>query len=118
MDFRALDVQRIIDEDPWTITVYRRGETFDDPERAFSFVGTIHPQGSRGVPLILFAAAAGEAPVARYAWVVLAPQGTQPMKNQDELRALQQAGTEQRVFTVSYSARYVYKQEAIAEERQ
>ncbi len=119
MDFKAQDVLRIINDDPWDIVVYRTGETFEDPEETFSFVGTVHAQGSRGIPLVLTPTSTGESPIARFAWVVLAPQGTQAMNHLDELRSRQRSVPDiERVFVVSFNAQYAFKQEAVVEERQ
>lgn len=119
VDYRAQDVQDIINEDAWDMTVYRRPQGYGAEETSFTFVGTVHAEGTRGVPLVISTNMAGESPVARYAWVILGPKGTPALKQHDEIRAVQRANSSvERVFIVAYGAQYAYKQEAIAEERQ
>jgi len=116
---RRADTQKIIDNDPWDVTIYRDGITPDDAEITFSCVGSITASGARGAPRERAAAnMPGESPVGRYGWVLLAPWDTVVFKTRDTVVAVQQSTSISREFTVVYSGQYAYKHEVILDERQ
>lgn len=119
---RKAGVQRIINRDPWDVTMYRKGRRAGvSAETTFTLVGTIKPAGSRGAPLELTPTGSltGEGRVTRYAWVLLAPfHATDVLLEGDELVAVQQSSSVTRNFTVVYNGQYAFKQEAIISERQ
>lgn len=112
------DIKRIIDDDPWTVTVYRRGRTPDDAETAWSFTGRITPAVSRGVLALNPTAMGGEHGESRYGWVLLTEYDVDKLRQGDEVRAVQASSSFERAFVVFYAAQYAYKQEIIIDERQ
>lgn len=114
---RRRDVQRQIDDDPWTVTVYRRGLTPDNAETTWTFTGRVTPFGIRGTTIERAAAVlGGEAPVGRYAFVLLAPYNQPAMQARDEVVAVQ--GDITRNLHVVFATQYSYKHEAILDERE
>ena len=116
---RRRDVQYIINDDPWNITVYREGRTPDDAEVYFSFVGRIVPLGSwttaRGIGLNV---PKGEIPPGTYGWLLLAPYNVEPMQTSDTINATQQSTGFSSIYRVGFSTRYAYKHEVILDERE
>lgn len=116
---RRVDVQNIIDDDPWDIVAHRRGRTPDDAEIEITCVGRIQPAGARGVPRVERSATlTGEGPIARYGWVLLAPYDTTPFQVDDEITATQRSSSIVRYFRVAFSGRFSYKYEVVIDERQ
>ena len=119
---RKADVLRIINRDPWDVTVHRKGRRAGvDSETMFTLVGSIKPAGSRGAPLELAPSGAltGEGRVTRYAWVLIAPfHATNVMLEGDEIVAVQRSSSVTRSFTAVYNGQYAFKQEVIISERQ
>ncbi len=113
------DTANIIADDPWTIVIWREGRTPDDAEITQTFTGRLTPHGARGVPLALTPSGmAGETPVSRYGWVLLAEWDIDDLLTNDEVRATQDSTSIARVFSIFYAAQYGYKWEAICDERQ
>jgi len=112
------DTKRVIDEDPWTVAVYRKGRTPDDAETTWSFTGRITPAVSRGVLALNPVALQGEGGESRYGWVLLTEWDVAKIKSGDEIRATQQSTSFERVFTAFHGMQYAYKQEVIIDERQ
>ena len=116
---RRLDTDYIIADDPWTVTVYRRGASPDDDETSFTFTGRIQPVGARGTQRAQTSAQlAGEAPLGAYSWLLLSTYDTTKLLSGDEVRAIQKGTTVERVFVATFSAMYNYKQETVLDERQ
>lgn len=118
---RRRDVLKIINDDPWIVTIYRTGRTPDDAETSFSFVGRIQPVGARGAPREerpRATALQGELPVGYYGWALLAPYDTPKMLTRDTVKATQQSSGIVRTFRVAYSGQYAYKHEVIMDERE
>ena len=112
------DTKRIIDEDPWTVTVYREGRTPDDPETSWTFTGRLTPAVSRGVLPLNPVSMPGEEGSSRYGWVLLTEWDVAKIREGDEVRATQTSTGFQRNFTASHGMQYAYKQEVIVDERQ
>jgi len=113
---RRRDVTQYIAEDPWTITVYRKGLS-GEAESTFSFTGRIAPglfrvSVSERVPAILV----GETGVTRQGWCIVAPYSTPVLKTRDEVKAVQ--GDITRLFRCINCTRYPYKIEVILEDLQ
>jgi len=116
---RRNDTQKIIDDDPWSVTVYREGLTPDNTETTFACTGKIVPAAARGASREQVSAGlTGESSIGIYGWALLAPYDTTPFLTRDELVAVQQSTGVSRKFRVVYSQRYAYKYEVILDERQ
>jgi len=108
---RRRDTQRIIGDDPTTVTIYRRGATPDDAETTFEFTGRLQPrramfaQGAMGVDRV-------EGPAGLFGWVLLAPHDTPVLLARDD------AVIGSQHYRVAYCAKYSYKLEAFLEEAQ
>lgn len=116
LEARKRDIARYIAEDPWTVTVYRKGQA-GEAETSFEFTGRIAPAIFRAtaqerVPF----AQPGEVGVSKMSWCVVAPYDTTPLSARDELKAVQ--GSITRNFRVLHSSQYAYKIEAILEDLQ
>ena len=112
------DAKRVIDEDPWTVIVYRRGRTSDDAETTWTFTGRITPMGSRGVLALNPERLQGERGESRYGWVLLTEWDVARLKQGDEVRATQTSTSFERSFVAFHGMQYAYKQEAVLDERQ
>jgi len=118
---RKLNTLKIINDDPWDITVYRAGRTPDDTEITFTLVGRIDPVGARGAPREerpRATALQGELPIGYYGWVLLAPSTTQRILTRDKIVATQRSSENVRKFRVAYAGQYANKQEVIMDERE
>lgn len=112
------DTKRVIDDDPWTVNVYRRGRTPDDAETNWSFTGRITPAVSRGVLALNPTGMGGERGESRYGWVLLTEWDVTKLRRGDEVRAVQDSTSFERNFVVFNAHQYAYKQEVIIDERQ
>jgi len=117
---RRADTAQIISEDPWAVTVYRKGRTPDQTETTWSFTGRIQPVGGFGSRATEKrpAALAGELGIGEAMWGILAPWDTPELKTGDEVRATQAATAIERVFDTLYCSRYAYKIEVVCHERE
>jgi len=120
--FRRKITQRVIDRDPWTVIVYRKGRhSSTDAEVSFTLTGTIKPAGARGVVLEQYPVRymPGEGPASRYGWVLLAPyHATDRLRAGDEIVATRTSTARTRKFGVVYAGEYAEKQEVVMDERQ
>ena len=112
------DTVRVINEDPWTVIVYRKGRTPDDAETTWTFTGRLTPAISRGVLPLSSAALQGEGGASRYGWVLLTEWDVAKILRGDEVRAVQDSTDYERHFIAFHGMQYAYKQEAIVDERQ
>lgn len=117
---RRQHMQRVINRDPWTVTVYRTGRTPDQAETTWEFEGTIRSSGARGAPMeaLPYTHLQGEGPIARYGWVLLAPYDTPVLAERDKITAVQSSSSITRYFDVVYCGQYAEKLEVILDERQ
>lgn len=115
---RRRDAAAMISEDPWTIVVYRRGETPDDSEESWEFVGRVQPAGMRAVAVERWSVELrGEHTIGRYTHGILAPHDVKELRNGDELKCTSQLDSNtSKKLRVIYSAKYSYKQEALCDE--
>jgi hypothetical protein len=112
------DTLRIINEDPWSVTVYRHGRTPDDEETSWSFTGRLTPAVSRGVLALNPVQMGGETGESRYGWVLLTEWDVPKIRGEDEIRATQVSSGYERSFTAFNGMQFAYKQEVIVDERQ
>jgi len=112
------DTKRVIDEDPWTVVVYRKGRTPDDAETTWTFTGRLTPAISRGVLPLNPLGMPGEHGETRYGWVLLTEWDVARIKSGDEVRATQVSTSFERNFVTFHGMQYAYKQEVIVDERQ
>jgi len=112
------DTVRVINEDPWTVTIYRKGRTPDDAETTWTFTGRITPAVSRGVLPLNPEYMPGEHGASRYGWVLLTEWDEALIKRGDEVRATQDSTSFERAFVAFHGMQYAYKQEVIVDERQ
>ena len=119
-DVRRADTEKVVSEDPWTIVVYRKGRTPDDPVTTWTFTGRIQPVGGFGSRATEKrpAALTGELGVGEALWGIIAPWDTPALKTGDEVRATQDATSIARVFDTLYCSRYGSKIEAVLHERE
>ena len=117
---RRKDTDYVIAEDPWTITVYRKGRTPDQTATTWSFTGRIQPVGGFGSRATEKkpAALTGELGVGEALWGIMAPWDTPVLTRGDEVRATQNATAIDRVFDTLYCSRYAYKLEVVMHERE
>lgn len=113
---RRRDIAQYIAEDPWGVTVHRKGLA-GEAETTFTFTGRIAPAVFRAtaterVPYTQ----PGEEGVSRMSWCVVASYDTAPLSARDELEAVQDSITRQ--FRVLHAVQYSYKIEAILEDLQ
>lgn len=116
---RRRDTLNIINEDPWSVTVYRRRATGDADEVTFTLSGRVSPAGARGAPSMTSTRAfPGTLPVGRFGWLLLTEYDVDRIIARDEIIAVQDSTSITRKFLAVYSARYSYKYEVIMDERQ
>lgn len=114
---RRRDVQRQIDQNPFEITITRKRRTGDDSETTFSFTGTVSPASNRLAPELIPASQAGEIPITRQGWVMLAGWQEPAMARGDEVRAISPGGIS-RAFQVVSANHYDSKWEVLIYESQ
>ena len=111
---RRRDVDDIIADSPWELTLYRRGRTPDDADVSFTFDGTIAPMRNASGAL---ARMNGQSTSGIMAWVLLAPYDTATIKTGDEIKGISPGGVT-RKFLVLFAAQYDEKWEVVLEERE
>ena len=109
---RRRAVQRLIDMNPFEITIRRKRRTGDDSETTFSFTGTISPATNRLAPEIIPRGQAGEIPPTRQAWVMLADWQEPDMARGDEVTAISPGGIT-RIFRIATASHYDEKWEVM-----
>jgi len=114
---RRRDVDYIISQDPWSITVYRHGETQDDDDITYDDItGTLMP-ASRGTQVRVVGG--GEEPVGISRVLLLIPWDDAILQEGDEVRAVQDSTDIARNFVVVKSlGQNGYKQEVLMDERE
>jgi len=113
---RRRDTKHIIDQDSWSITVYRHGETQDDADIIYTMTGTLMPASSRAV--LRAGGGGGEAPVGMSLALLLLEYNADVLQAGDEIRAVQDSTSIARNFiVVTHLGRNGYKQEIILDER-
>lgn len=114
---RRRDTDYIIAQDPWSITVYRHGETQDDADVTYTGItGTLMP-ASRGAQVR--AVGGGEEPVGISRMLLLLVWNAAILQPGDEVRAVQDSTSIARDFTVVKSlGQNGYKQEVLMDERE
>ena len=112
---RRRDTKHIIDQDSWSITVYRHGETQDDAVITYTMTGTIMPASSRAIAR---AVGGGESPVGMSLVLLLLEYNADVLQAGDEIRTVQDSTSIARNFiVVTHLGRNGYKQEIILDER-
>ena len=116
---RRADIARQIADDPWTITVRRRGRTPDDDDIVISFTGRITPAGGRGIPTLgVNSALKGERPGGTGVWLLTAPWDTGIMQSRDIVDATQTATSLAHTYRAVLASRFDHKWEVLLDELQ
>ena len=113
------DTQKIIDEDPTAVALYRVGKHGSDPEIVGSFTGKISGATERGFQEVSPSGMGAEQSLGRYRYVILAPWNvTGGIKGGDELRTTHTASGITKTLRVLSAQRFPHKWEAMADEYQ
>ena len=117
---RRNDTLRIINEDPWDITVYRRKLPPASDETVTSgIVGRIQPTRNPMAGTVAPQRLSGEAPLGVQSWTLMVAYDAYAARPRDELKAVQRSNpTVTRMFMVTYCSRFAYKQEVMLSELQ
>lgn len=118
--FRRTNTEAWIAASPWTVTVYRKGRTPDDPATSFDVIGRISPVGMRGTPLSLPGGAntTGEAETARYASVLVTAWDETEIKKGDLVHAVHDETGVDVDYIASFVRKTPHKYEIILDEVQ
>lgn len=110
------DVTRIINDDPWDVTVYHRDPT-TNTDTTFTLVGRIVPSGSRwGANISGGGALAAEAMTSRQAWTLLTTWDAGVLRTGDRVVAVHRATSLSQTYRTVFCNRYPYKQEVTLDE--
>lgn len=119
MELRRADVQAIINDDIWDVSVKRIGDTLDDDTVTFTCTGRIVSLGLHGMPNLHNATHfVAEAPNTRILWLLLLPYDAPRVVARDEVTATQRASGYTQHYRVTASFRFATKQEVLMRELQ
>jgi len=115
---RRRDTDHIIAQDPWSITVYRHGETQDDDDITYTDItGTLMPASRSAQARAV--GSGGEEPVGISRVLLLLAWDDAILQEGDEVRAVQDSTSIARNFVVVKSlGQNGYKQEVLMNERE
>lgn len=108
-------IATMIAQNPWTVTVYRRGRTSDDAATSFTFTGRICPADGRAPRQGLWER--GEEMTSLYTSVLVAPSSTPEIKIGDEITAIETASGITRQFVARFPRHVGAKWEVLLDER-
>lgn len=113
------DTKRIIDEDPWTITVHRKGRKADDAETTWSFTARLFPAGGDRIAATgTSAGLSGEHGLSYTLDVLLAEWNATMPKEGDMVECVHQGMSLRKNYVAAHGKPYPYKQEVFLDAKQ
>lgn len=112
------DTDRIIADDPWACTIYKKGRRVEDGESTWTFTGTLKSFGPHGATWLNQGQLPGEDASTRHGWICVAPWNVSVPKMGAEIKMVQASTGSERWFTVFHGQQYAYKMEIVMDERQ
>ena len=112
------DTVRIINEDPWTITVHRKGRKADDAETTWTFTGRIFPAGGTLNATGTSAGLPGEHGISYTLDILLAEWDETMPKEGDMVEAVHPLMTITKYYVAAHGKAYPYKQEVFLDAKQ
>ena len=117
-DRRRERVEKMIDDDPWTVVIYREGRTPDDADSTISITGRIFPAGAQGFGRSFYPVALmGENGIERYRSVLVMPWDTARPPQGAQVKAIHQESGITRYFTVAFARQVASKWEVELDEK-
>jgi len=112
------DMKNFINEDPWTITVYRRGKRTSDAETTWTFTARVVPVNATGYMDVISSRLEAEGQITRALFGIVAEWDTAQPKQGDEVWCEHTETGQELIGDVHFSRVYPYKQEIVCEQRQ